>query len=243
MKLQCEHCGEVAAPASFRLEDGVPVFACGVCGAENRGDSTPSAPSAPPPARLRTPSRPVPAAPPRAAPTPRVELGPNEVKCPKCFHRQPKRKNCVRCGLDLRRSEQLRHHFEPDPRGNEEAYARGLELWAAVEASPQDPDAHETFLGFCTDRGLLELASRRYRERISDYPGEVPTLDFLRRVNERMEALAVGMLTADTWSKDLSVKVKRVKTALIVAAIVLAVLGVSVLAFVVTKTRGPSVPF
>jgi len=226
LKIVCESCGHQGEAAAIRVDEGVPVFTCGSCGFENRADSgdAPAEPAAP------AASEPAP-----VEPNP-VPLGPGEIKCPKCFHRQPSAaSHCVRCGLDLSRAAEFRHAFEPDPKGREEEYARALEMWDRLVQTPTDRGAHESFLSFCTQNGLLEMASRRYRERLSDYPDESPTDEFMSQVNQRMEALAVSMLSADTWSEDLTRNVTRIKRLLLIVAAILALVGVALAAWLISR--------
>lgn len=248
MKFVCESCNELSKADHVRVDGDAIVLTCGSCGAETRleenttADDTDDAPKAAPAPRSLPITGPAVEPDDSAAQSPSDAAEPLPTKCPKCFHRQTRTDHCERCGLNLRRADLHKHAWEPDPTGKETAYAHALELWTIIESDPGNSDHHEAFVAHCTDQSVLDLCTRRYRERLSDRAGEEPTSTYLQKAVERMEKVALAMLAGDAWAKDLQRKVQKAKAALIVLAIALAILAV-VLLFMVIKKKQEIAPF
>ncbi|MCA9563569.1 MAG: hypothetical protein KC561_08775 [Myxococcales bacterium] len=252
MKVVCEQCEYVGPPKEMRVEGESVVVFCGRCGhASNLGGDT----SSPPPAATRTASgenpapisgRPAdsegdshdtdddsvelaatesPSAPPQKVKPPAQALPP--IRCPKCFHRQYRRDNCARCGIDLRRAGNDPTRWDPDPRGREESHARAVELWAAVLEAPDERQGHDTFFKFTLENNLSDLAARRYAERASDDPDHALTAEYLEKVRTGIQNVALAMLPKT--DSDIQEKVKRVKRMLLAVSILLFIFGMMLL--------------
>ena len=249
MKFICESCSQLTESDGVRMDEGVVVLNCAVCGAETRLEERARAQGTadgsqhqPMPAQGATGAADRDGASPQPQVTEKPTSEPEEslllpLKCPKCFHRQNPRDNCERCGLNLTRGDVDTHLWEPDPKGNEAEYARALELWSAIETTPADDDNHEAFLEHCTNHTLMDLCTRRYRERLSDHPGEEPTRSYLKKAVERLEKVAAAMLAGDAWAQDLQQKVRKVKAVLIVIAVALVILAMVILILVIKKKQ------
>lgn len=249
MKFECESCGQVAEAAGVGVEDGQVVMTCGQCGAINRPESKQGdVPRSPAPLReaedVQT-AAPFSTAPAEGEPEPAADsprpVHHQPIKCPKCFHTQLVRSNCARCGLDLKQSDLDKARWEPDPSGKEEAYARALELWAQIEISPGDRQQHERFVTHCTNHHLLDLCTRRYREWVSERPGEEPATEFLLLAVQRMEKVALAMMGTQAWAENLKDRVASVKRLLLFVSVVLVVLGL-VLLFLIMKKKQEVLP-
>ena len=253
MKFICESCSQLTESDSVQVDGDVVVLTCAICGAKTRLEETTGAEGTDHDSRsAATPhdAEAVAATDNGVGSSPEAdeetapeieEISFPPQKCPKCFHRQDPRNNCERCGLDLTRGDVDAHLWEPNPKGNEAAYARALELWSAIETAPADDDNHEAFLKHCTEHTLLDLCARRYRHRLSDNPGEEPSSSYLKKAVERLEKVAMAMLAGDAWAQDLQEKVKKVKAALIVIAVALVILAIVILALVL-KAKQEIVP-
>ena len=162
-------------------------------------------------------------------------------KCPKCFHRQRRDDFCERCGLDLSSDDLSFEQWDNVPDGLEEEFEVALKLWADVERSPSLNGVHEAFVEHCSENELLELAVRRYRSRLADYPGESPTENFATIATQRLEVLALAKISTDRWSDDLSRRIRAARRVLFIVAVVLLVLGL-VLVVVMFRQQGALLP-
>ncbi len=248
MKFECESCGQLAEAASLGVEDGQVVVKCSQCGAINRPESKAgsgpheAAPLAEQREEVATGSVSTSAEPVEEEPESHSQPGPvrihhDEIKCPKCFHTQLVRSNCARCGLDLSQSDLDKARWEPDPSGKEEAYARALELWAQIEISPGERQQHERFVSHCTNHHLLDLCTRRYREWISERPGDEPATEFMMVAVQRMEKVALAMMGTQAWAENLKDRVASVRRLLLFVSVVLVVLGLALLFLIMKKKQ------
>ncbi|MBN1946274.1 MAG: hypothetical protein JW797_11410 [Bradymonadales bacterium] len=161
------------------------------------------------------------------------------VRCPKCFHRQDREDYCERCGLDLLRAAERQMSFEPSIEGREEEVLEASWLWGEVEASLPQQERHQAYLTYCTDHGLLEIALRRYRERLSDHPEDQMARDYCGQAAGRLEKIALAMLEAERISSALSRQVHRVRIALLILAALLFVGGLILAILLFTRQSLP----
>ncbi len=96
-------------------------------------------------------------------------------------------------------------------------------------------------MAYCSENELLEVAVRRYRSRLADFPGESPTEAFSTIATQRLEVLALAKISTDRWSDDLSHRVRTAKRVLFIVAVVLLVLGL-VLVVVMFRRQGSLLP-
>lgn len=184
MKVECEACGHLGAPAEILARPEGVVIVCAQCGAESLMAASPEAEPATPAAQTAPvvePAPPIaspaPSAAPSAAPRAdaveglveegiRIDPGSGPLRCPKCGFRQAVSPSCVRCGLGgsgLGGSPSAWRGDVPEGKGDlaEALDARWTELCAHGLAAP-DADG-EAFLAFALQSGLVDRAARLVR--------------------------------------------------------------------------------
>lgn len=116
------------------------------------------------------------------------------IKCPKCAHRQFDDLSCARCGLVFSLVPEGEAPWERIPPHQVAAAQEAEDLWERVRTAPEDGEAHEAYLRFVEERGLLDLALQRYRHRVADHPDEELSRQSLQRLVDRATARAAAML-------------------------------------------------
>lgn len=121
---------------------------------------------------------------------PPVELGPEELRCPKCLVVQPRAASCRQCGLRAERMDDFAAAQD------DEAPPELVRLWRQLEASWHDDAAHDRFVEAASARGAFAYAARRYRsvaaERPTDRRGPARLARLSRMAEAALLAAAAG---------------------------------------------------
>lgn len=136
MKYLCTGCDRLVEPAGVRVDGREVVLECPRCGAAARVACSAAAREAPE----------------VAGPGPDAAAR----RCPKCAAPRGDGDTCPRCGLVYAR---WRHDEQPA------APDVAATIWERLEASWDDDELHEEFLGACLEAGDLAFAARCYRGR------------------------------------------------------------------------------
>lgn len=130
----------------------------------------------------------------------RASLAP--IKCVKCGHRQHNSKSCDRCGLVFARITDGNRPWEQPPSGKEIHYKKAEFLWKKIEASPNSKGAHDEFCAYCRNNNIIELASRRYRFRLSDYPNDALAQHYNKKIVQSANKMLKTMKQRPTTQID-----------------------------------------
>lgn len=211
MQIVCESCGHAGPAGAVRIDGDDIVVSCAECGADAvLGTSPTRTPAAgPPPDGEPDAPRVVDAPDPEADPGPPLraadaptatahrqratERALPPVKCPKCGHRQHDDHACHKCGLVFALAASGRRPWETPPQGKELAVQRADELWASVEARPEDGEVHAAFYEHCRSSGIASWAAMRYRHWLADHPDDPLAETFLERAIADAQAFAQAM--------------------------------------------------
>lgn len=162
------------------------------------------------------------------------------TRCPKCFHMQKPTVFCVRCGLDISKAELYKENWLPNTAHREQEWQEALVLWQSIEDNPSKQPPHNSFLTYCTENNLLDLASRQYRERLAEHPDEAQTAYYFKETATRMETMAMAGLQAENWLKNFAEKVQIFRRILVIIAVLLCLIGFSVFIWISTSPGQPA---
>lgn len=200
MKFLCEHCGQLDEAASVRVYGDRIFLSCGHCGQEtsllSKDDAGPA--TAPHPTK----------------------------RCPKCFHPWDGDRYCHRCGLDVERAEREHLDFEPVYPDQDEAVQQAKTLWSSATARLGEEDLHARFLDHCWQHGLMELAMRRYRERLAETPEDPLLRQFASKAALQMENTSLVMLESERYGSDMARRTRIAKGILLAIAAILLACGI-----------------
>lgn len=233
MKMVCEQCGATGEPAAVWTAGQRMRLECAACGHLNLVAAYGGTASEGDGAALEAGTAVVGVAPESDAGSPQPPwLGgaahsPSVLleQCQKCGMRQAPSEACVRCGFVFANYQPGKMPWEVVEPGTEEARARADALWrAALEAGT--PQAHDAFHEHCLAHDLDELAGRRYRFHVADWPEDEVAAQQLERMIELGRSRMVARLGGerDALRTQLALTRRRLLTAVFVVGVALVIL-------------------
>ncbi len=173
MKVLCEKCGALAEGRLEARPGGGAALVCGACGAEiSLTEAVPGGPAPPTPSSPSSPtptSAPIATAPPTPTSTETSPASPSQTATP-----SPPGPPAATPSADLASA-------------THEAWAQVLTRW-------DDEEAHRTFLARFGDLEGLAEAGRRYREVLSEKPGDATALRWRDEILKRATAQGLSQL-------------------------------------------------